>query len=75
MATQRTAYLYAISAVLCWSTVAAAFKVALRGLEPIQLLFWACLTSTAALFAIVSAEGNVGLLFRQSRSSWFSQSG
>ncbi len=36
---------HAIGAVLLWSTVASAFKLSLRYMSPIQLLFWAFLTS------------------------------
>ena len=36
---------HAIGAVLLWSTVASAFKLSLRHMSPIQLLFWAFLTS------------------------------
>ena len=33
---QKQAYLYGLSAVLLWSTLATAFKLALRVLDPIQ---------------------------------------
>ncbi|ASJ11315.1 permease [Thermococcus sp. P6] len=36
---------HALGAILLWSTVASAFKVSLRYLSPIQLLFYASLTS------------------------------
>lgn len=60
---QKQAYLYALSAVLFWSTVATAFKLSLRVIDPIQLLFYAALTSTLALGAIVVIQGKVSAVF------------
>jgi drug/metabolite transporter (DMT)-like permease len=56
--TQRQALLYALAAVGLWSTVATAFKLSLRYLEPAELLFYASATSLL-LFG--------GLLWRQGR--------
>jgi drug/metabolite transporter (DMT)-like permease len=47
---QRKAYLYAIASVLCWSTVAVAFKMGLRSLSVLQLLTYSCYTSIFCLF-------------------------
>ncbi len=44
---------YALLAVFFWSTVATAFKLSLKGLSPVQLLFYASLTSTILLFFIL----------------------
>jgi drug/metabolite transporter (DMT)-like permease len=54
------AYPLALSATLLWSTVATAFKIALRGFSPIQLLFYASLTSLILLAAvnIIRFRGN-----------------
>ena len=41
MTRQGRATLYALIAVLLWSTIASAFKLSLRYLEPIQLLLYA----------------------------------
>ena len=38
---QKKAYLYGLATVLLWSTVASAFKLALRYLDPAQLLLYA----------------------------------
>ena len=56
------AYLYAMTAVLLWATVATAFKVSLRNLEPLQLLLYASVVSTLALFVILLFQGKIGLL-------------
>jgi drug/metabolite transporter (DMT)-like permease len=49
MADQKRAYLYALSTVAIWSTVASAFKISLRYLDHVQLLFYSSLTSTLVL--------------------------
>ncbi|WP_372753831.1 DMT family transporter [Labilibaculum sp.] len=38
MNTQKKAYIYALSAIICWSTVATAFKIALQGMDFLHLL-------------------------------------
>lgn len=38
MNTQKKAYIFALSAILCWSTVATAFKIALNGMDFLHLL-------------------------------------
>lgn len=63
MASQKQAYLYGLSAVLLWSTVATAFKLALQYLDPIQLLFYASVTSTIVLGMVLVIQGKVSLLF------------
>jgi len=52
-------YLFAGAAVLAWSTVASAFKLTLRHLSFLQMLFWAALFSTAALFLLLIAQGRL----------------
>lgn len=49
MHNQKKAYLYALLTVGIWSTVASAFKLTLRYLDHVQLLFYSCLTSTLVL--------------------------
>jgi len=56
---QKKAYLYAILTVLLWSTVASAFKITLRHLNFIQLLFYASCVSMAALFLILFCQGKI----------------
>jgi len=46
---------HAIGAVLLWSTVASAFKLSLRYMSPLQLLFYASLTSLI-LFGLIYAR-------------------
>lgn len=69
---QRQAYLYAMMAVLFWSTVASAFKIALRYVDFLHLLLYASLTSTMFLFVILLLQGKLGLLWRYSRREYLS---
>ena len=47
----RTAYLYALGSVLAWSTVSTAFKLTLRHLTPIGMMFVS--SATALLFLVL----------------------
>ena len=67
MQKQQQAYIYAISAILLWSTAATAFKIALRYMDFIQLLFYATATSTIISFFILIVQGKHRLIFKQNR--------
>ncbi len=58
---QKKAYLYAILAVSFWSTVATAFKIALRSINFLQLLFYSSLTAVIVLFIIIILQGKLKL--------------
>jgi drug/metabolite transporter (DMT)-like permease len=60
MQDQAKAYLYALCTVLIWSTVATAFKLSLRSLSVVQLLFVSCVVSVAVLFCVVALQGRLG---------------
>lgn len=49
--------LFAISAVLFWSTVATAFKLTLEGMNYAQLLFYSSIFSSAVLFLFARRNG------------------
>jgi len=66
MGKQKSAYIYAGLAVLFWSTISTAFKIALRNLDFIQLLFYATLTSIFVLLIIIIAQGKLRILFSYS---------
>lgn len=53
MKNQKMAYVYAIMAVLIWSTVATAFKLALKYLDFLQLLFFSGLVSCCVLLVLM----------------------
>jgi len=55
MRDQQKAYLYGVLTVLIWSTVASAFKISLRYLDVLQLLFYSSLTSLVCLFFLALA--------------------
>ncbi|WP_456375892.1 DMT family transporter [Thiolapillus sp.] len=59
MTDERRALLLGLAAVLLWSTVASAFKISLRYLSPIQLLFWASLSSVCILGLVLTLQGKL----------------
>ena len=63
MRAQKQAYIYALSTVLLWSTVATAFKLSLRYLDIFQLLFYAAFSSTIVLALILVILGRFHLIF------------
>jgi len=62
MKDQRRAYLFGLTAVLLWSTMASAFKLSLRYLTPAELLLHAVLTSSVVLFVLLLIQGKLPLL-------------
>lgn len=56
MTRQTRAYLYGLTAVLLWSTVASAFKLSLRHLTPDALVAWASLVSAATLTVLACVQ-------------------
>nr|WP_279593482.1 DMT family transporter [Pseudodesulfovibrio sp. S3-i] len=58
---------YGLVTVGIWSTVASAFKMALRHLDPLQLLLCACAFSIVALSGILLFQGKIGELVRMKR--------
>ncbi len=67
MNSTNKAFLFAGLAVLFWSTVATAFKIALRELDVIQLIFFASVVTVLVLFVLLLFQGKTGLLFRQTK--------
>lgn len=63
----RRAILYAIGAVLCWSTVATAFKIALASLSVYEMLLIACPTSMLIFAISVTFERKWKILASMSR--------
>ncbi len=55
-------YLYALATTAIWSTVPAAFKVTLRYVSYLQLLFYSTTVSAIVLSMIVFLEGKAALL-------------
>jgi drug/metabolite transporter (DMT)-like permease len=70
MEKQTQAYIHALAAVLLWSTVASAFKLALRVLTPAMLLLYSAATAAAVLLVILTISGKLRLLSRASLRDW-----
>jgi len=67
---QSRALLFGLVAVLCWSTVASAFKLSLNYLSPIQLILVATATSLIFLLIILVWQGRLNQLSVLTRSQW-----
>ncbi|GGB13010.1 DMT family transporter [Agarivorans gilvus] len=61
MSQQTKAYFFGISAVLMWSTVATAFKLALQWLSPVQLVLLASCCSVLVLSVILAWQRKLPL--------------
>jgi len=59
---RRGAYVYALLAVFFWSTVSSAFKISLRYLSEIELLFYSSFVSALTLFFILVVQKKLPLL-------------
>ena len=59
---QSKAYLFAGISIFFWSTVASAFKLSLRYLEPIQLVLYSTFFSICVLFIFVVYQGKLYLV-------------
>jgi len=71
----KLAYLYAAVAVVFWSTSASAFKLTLRHMGVLSLLFFASVTSTVALFVYLTATGKLKLLRTLTRKDYLFSAG
>jgi len=59
---QKKSIIYALTAVLLWSTVASAFKLSLRYLTVTELLLISTISSVIALFIIAWIKGNLSII-------------
>ena len=57
MTNQKQAMLFGLATVLLWSTVATAFKLALRELAPVEMLLIACASSVLVIGVILAVQG------------------
>ena len=65
---QIKAYFFAGISIFFWSTVASAFKLSLRHLEPIQLVLFSTFFSICVLFILVVYQGKLNLVKNFSRA-------
>ncbi|MFX1465402.1 MAG: DMT family transporter [Promethearchaeota archaeon] len=70
MENQKQAYTYALTAVLFWSTVASAFKISLRYLDFLQLLFYSSIVSIAVFFVVLLIQKKLILLKTFSKTDY-----
>jgi drug/metabolite transporter (DMT)-like permease len=70
MNSNNKAYLFAGLAVFFWSTVASAFKLALRDYDFIQLIFYISGVTVLLLFIFLTVQGKIKLIFKQTRKQW-----
>lgn len=70
MTNQKQAMMYGLATVLLWSTVATAFKLALRDLAPMQMLLIACVASIIVMAIILKLQGRWHLVFSLSRRQY-----
>ena len=67
MNNQKKAYIFAISAILLWSTVGVSFKIALRYVDFLQLLFFSSAVALISHIVISLISKNLKQLFEVSR--------
>ncbi len=59
---QTRAYIYAVSVILIWATVASVFKLSLRYVDYLQLLLYSTAVSLFILFVLLIAQKKIYLL-------------
>lgn len=75
MTDQKKACLYALLAVLAWSTVATAFKISLRYLTYLELLLFSSLFSALVLAGVLAVGGRLRDLRSCTRRDYLSSAG
>ncbi|MFO7931103.1 MAG: DMT family transporter [Thermodesulfobacteriota bacterium] len=75
MKNQSLAMVFGLGTVLMWSTVATAFKLTLRELTPVQMLFVACAASVVVLTATLLVQRRLHLVFSMSRRQYLQSMG
>lgn len=70
MSKNLKSYIFAILAVFFWSTVATAFKLALREYDFIQLIFYASIVTLIVLFVILLVQNKIHLIAVQSKKDF-----
>lgn len=70
MTDQAKAYIFALISVFLWSTVASVFKISLRYLSPVELLFYAACFSCFVLFLVLALQQKLYLLVEADAGVW-----
>jgi drug/metabolite transporter (DMT)-like permease len=71
MKQQQKAIIFALSAVLLWSTMATAFNIALQYVDYMLLLLLASGVATIVMFLIILMEGKINIAFSISKKELF----
>jgi drug/metabolite transporter (DMT)-like permease len=69
MKPQRQAYIYALLAILCWSTIGSAFKISLRYIDFLTLLLFSSFVAILVLFLTLIIQRKLVLLKTISREN------
>jgi drug/metabolite transporter (DMT)-like permease len=67
---QKQAYVYALTAIFLWSTVASAFKITLRHTTFLQMLFWSSFVAAVTLGIIAVSLNKIPQIRRMSLADW-----
>ncbi|MBW7470641.1 DMT family transporter [Marinobacter sp. M216] len=75
MKNQKQAMLFGLATVLLWSTVATAFKLALRELSPVEMLLIACISSVLVIGGVLVVQGRWHQVFELNRRQYLQSFG
>ena len=67
---QKRATVYALATIVCWSSMATAFKLSLEYVNPLQLILLASCASWAYLFCLLVSQGRFQELFEQDKKAY-----
>jgi len=67
---QKHATLYGLAAVMCWSTVATAFKLSFNYVTPMQLILLASCVSWVFLICVLAVQKRLSHLFSQTKRGY-----
>ena len=67
---QKKAYIFALSAILLWSTVASAFKLTLTHFNALQLLLYASFFSLCVFAVVMYSQNKFSLLWTYSKKTY-----
>ncbi len=70
MEKQKQAYIYAITSVILWTTIASVFKISLQYVDFLQLLFYASIVSIFTLFIILLTQNKIKVLKEYSKNEY-----
>jgi drug/metabolite transporter (DMT)-like permease len=70
MKNQQKAYVLALLAVMCWSTIGSAFKITLRYMDFLHILLYASFVSLIVFFIMLLLQNKLHLLKGLSKEEW-----